>query len=66
MKIDKDLKKLRNALEEQGARIVEKKSGWMVYPPDKYAEPVTIHLTNSDWRSLKNARSRLRRSGFNV
>lgn len=64
--MDKDLKKLRKLLESQGARIVEKKSGWMIYPPDKERGAVMIHLTNSDHRSLKNARSELRRSGFNV
>lgn len=64
--IDKDLKKLRKSLEAQGARIVEKKSGWMVYPPDKGRDGVMIHLTNSDWRSIKNARALLRRSGFDV
>ena len=31
--MDKDLKKLRKLLESQGARIVEKKSGWTGLPP---------------------------------
>lgn len=66
MTIDKDLKKLRKALLTQGARIEEKKSGWMIYPPSKSGAPVMIHLTNSDWRALKNARAMLRRSGFDV
>jgi hypothetical protein len=66
IRIDKDLKKLRKSLEAQGARIVEKKSGWMVYPPDKRRDAVMIHLTNSDWRSIKNARALLRRSGFDA
>lgn len=35
IRIEKDLKKLRKALLAQGARINEKKSGWMIYPPDK-------------------------------
>ncbi|MGO2819594.1 MAG: hypothetical protein ACTIA5_02265 [Brachybacterium tyrofermentans] len=64
--IDKDLKKLRKTLLAQGARIDEKKSGWMIYPPDKERDPVMIHLTNSDWRAIKNARAMLRRSGFDV
>lgn len=66
MTIDKDLKKLRKALEAQGARIDQKKSGWMIYPPDKDRDPVMIHLTNSDWRSIKNAKALLRKSGFDV
>lgn len=66
IRIDKDLKKLRKALLAQGARIDEKKSGWMVYPPDKDGEPVMIHLTNSDWRSTRNSRARLRSIGFDV
>ncbi|MCZ4326752.1 hypothetical protein [Brachybacterium paraconglomeratum] len=64
--MDKDLKKLRKLLESQGARIVEKKSGWMVYPPDPGRPGVMIHLTSSDHRWLKNTRAELRRSGFDV
>ncbi|SMY01285.1 hypothetical protein [Brevibacterium aurantiacum] len=66
IQIDKDLKKLRTALEKQDARIIEKKSGWMVYPPDRNGTPVMIHLTTSDHRAMKNARSLLRKAGFDV
>lgn len=66
MATSKDLKKLRKQLEEQGARIEEKKNGWMIYPPNPAGTPVMIHLTASDHRAIKNATALLRRSGFRL
>lgn len=62
-----DLKKLLKMLEaEQGATVKPTRKGWMIYPPDKAKQPVTVHKTPSDRRAWANMISELRRSGFNV
>lgn len=63
----KDWDTLLHAAWEQGAWIETTKKGTIrVYPPDQRGEILTIHMTNSDYRSLANARSAFRRSGLNV
>jgi len=62
--MDKEQKKLLSELKDQGFRIEEVKSGWMIYPPDPNLQPVLIHKTESDPRASKNTLSRLKRSGF--
>ena len=63
--IDKDIRKLLEELEAQGARLVKKNAGYMIFPPGS-GEPTMIHLTNSDHRAMKNAKARLGRAGFDV
>jgi hypothetical protein len=58
------LKDLRTELEAQGFEVIEKKSGWMVKPPDPTKPLVTIHMTNSDHRAQENILAQLKRSGF--
>ena len=61
----KDTKRILEALEEQGWRVEEtKKRHYMAYPPDKAQGPVSLGSTPSDWRSLRNALSLLKRRGF--
>lgn len=60
----KDVRKLiRQAQTWQGWRVVETKAGWMLYPPDKTLDPITVHGTPSDRRAWQNTLSRLRRAG---
>lgn len=62
----KELRKLLDKLEQQGARVEQTKKGLMVYPPDKTKSAVMIHRTPSDRRSWANMISELRRAGFHT
>lgn len=56
------MRTILDGLESQGARIVRKKSGWQVLAPN--GEIITLHVTPSDHRALRNARSHVRRAGL--
>ncbi|WP_311478373.1 hypothetical protein [uncultured Gulosibacter sp.] len=62
--MEKELKKLIRNLEDQGWTVKQKKSGYMLYPPDITKNPVMIHLTASDRRAWANMLAELRRSGY--
>jgi hypothetical protein len=61
----KDFKKVRQAAEQQGWRVVFKKGSghWVLYAPDGHG---LVHApgTASDRRSLDNVVSKMRRYGF--
>ena len=42
------------------------KNGWMLYPPDKAQQPVTLHRNSRDPHWFQNAVHRLRKSGLDV
>jgi len=56
--------KILKCLEEQGWRIERKSRGWMAFPPDVTKPPVTVHLSNSDHRWIKNTERDARKGGF--
>lgn len=61
--MNKDLKKLTKALEEQGFSVrVSKRGHVLVFNADGLV--ATFSGTPSDWRSLKNSMAALRRAGF--
>jgi hypothetical protein len=61
--VKKDLKRLIREAEKQGWRVKPTTKGWMLYSPDgEWME--TLHRTPSDWRSLQNTISRMRKHGF--
>lgn len=65
MSLKKDMKKLKEAVERSpGWRVEDRETCWMCYSPDGESI-VNIHKTPSDHRALANARSHLRRAGFN-
>lgn len=61
--MDKDMKKLLKALEDQGFEIRFTKKGHVTVGLDGKLV-ATLAGTASDWRSAKNALARLRRAGF--
>lgn len=63
---DKPLSKLMKAAWDQGARFKQTRKGWLIYPVDRDADGVLVHLTNSDHRAVNNVRSLLRDKGFDV
>lgn len=61
--MNKDLKKLTKALEDQGFSVrVSKRGHILVFNADGLV--ATFSGTPSDWRSLKNSMAALRRAGF--
>ena len=61
--MNKDLKKLTKALEDQGFSFrVSKRGHILVFNADGLV--ATFSGTPSDWRSLKNSMAALRRAGF--
>ena len=56
----KDLNRLLKGFEDQGATIKACSDGYRVLPPNG-GKPLTIHLTLSDARGLKNLRADARR-----
>lgn len=62
-----DKKQIRNLIAAAekwpGWRVEEKKSGWMIYPPDKTQPGVLIHKTPSDHRAWANTVAQLKRVG---
>lgn len=59
----KELRKLRKQAEAQGWRFVERKNAWLAYSPDGETI-VTIHLTSSDHRAMRNTIAQMRKGGF--
>ncbi len=59
----KDIRKLIKQAKEQGWRVKDKRSGWMLYSPDGITQ-VMIHKTASDSRELGNIISLMPNSGF--
>lgn len=55
-------RRILDGLEAQGARIKRTSEGWQVYCPN--GEIVTMHVTPSDHRAMRNARSRVKRNGL--
>lgn len=64
MPMKKEWKELLRTLQDQGWKMKPTKNGFMLYPPDKTKEIVTVHKTPSDWRSWENTISKLRKSGY--
>lgn len=61
--MDKDLKKIRKALEAQGFETELTKRGHLMVFKDGRAV-ATFSGTAGDWRALKNALAKLKRAGF--
>ena len=59
----KDLNRLLNGFEAQGATVKPCRDGYRVLPPNG-GKPLTIHLTLSDSRGMKNLRADARRVGL--
>lgn len=57
----KDLKALLKGLEAQGWTIKSTKDGYRLYPPE--GKILTLHLTLSDGRGMKNLRSEVIKGG---
>lgn len=54
---------VRESITWEGWRIEVIKKGWMLYPADKRFNPIVLHRTPSDRRSVQNMIARLRRAG---
>jgi hypothetical protein len=59
----KRMRVVLSSLEEQGCTVQDTRNGWMVKFPDGSGS-MTLHRTESDWRSEKNTRSRVLRAGL--
>lgn len=59
----KDRKILLDGLEEQGCRVEAAKVGYRIYTPAG-GKILTLHLTLSDGRGMKNLRSEALREGL--
>lgn len=59
----KDVSRLLNGLEAQGFSVKETKDGYRLYP-DNGTKILTLHLTLSDGRGMKNLRADVRRAGY--
>lgn len=61
--MDKDLRKIVKALEEQGFEVATTSKGHLMVL--RNGEVIaTFSGTPSDWRSIRNSLSRLKRAGF--
>ena len=58
-----ELNQLLDGLEAQGCRIQEASVGYRIYPPNGH-KIMTLHLTLSDGRGMKNLRSEALRAGL--
>lgn len=65
--MNKDIKNIVKALgdnrQNPGWRVERRTKHLVAYPADKAQPPITIPLTPSDHRSLRNLRAQLRRAG---
>ena len=61
-----DLDKLIQSLRQSGwATVTRSKGGhWKIHPADKSKSVIVAPFSPSDYRALKNLRSRLKREGF--
>lgn len=62
----KQSRAMMEAALEQGFRVEDKKSGWIVYGKNIEDGFCTIHKTPSDKRGLLNIRATLRRMGVRL
>ena len=63
--MDKGLREICEAADEQGWRWQGSKGGHVIFfPPDKRFPPVVFAGTPSDHRSRKNAMAIMKRAGF--
>lgn len=64
----KEAKELKELAEKDPAvdRVEDRTKHWMVFPKDKTVRPVRIPTTPSDWRSLENCKSDLRKAGLTI
>lgn len=64
----REMKDLVKALIEAGWRVEDTKDGWVVKHPtetdSRLYPPIHLHKTTSDHRAWRNARSLLRKQGF--
>lgn len=60
---NRDLKQLLSGLESQGFRIKRTSEGYRLYP-DNGSKILTLHLSVSDSRGMKNLRADVRRAGY--
>lgn len=66
-KHNSDYRQIFEAAKAAGWRIEQTaKNHFLVFPPDKTKRPIGLSGTPSDWRSIHNERSRLRRAGLAV
>lgn len=63
MSLSKDIRKLVDQAQSQGWRVEDRGNLWLLKSPDGVTI-VTVHKTPSDQKAIRNARSRLRRGGF--
>lgn len=61
MSRQKEIKQLLRKLEQQGWEIIKTNKGYQLRGPD--GGVVHAHITNSDWRSVKNLSALLKRRG---
>lgn len=59
----KELTRLISGLEAQGFTVKSTKDGYRLYP-DNGTKILTLHLTLSDGRGMKNLRADVRRAGY--
>lgn len=59
-----DLSKIIKAALSQGWRVEQTKSGYMFFPPNRSLSPVTVHLTPSDHRAVRNFKAEMVKRGF--
>lgn len=59
----KDLSRLLTGLEAQGWRIKPTKEGYRMYPPNG-TKILTMHMSVSDNRGMKNLRGDVLRAGY--
>lgn len=64
----KEAEELKELCErDPSVRAIENRTKhWMVFVYDKQVRPIRIPKTPSDWRSLENCRSELRRAGVTI
>lgn len=58
----KDLRALLDQAEQQGFTVTKQRRHYRITCPS--GQPIFSSFTPSDWRSLRNLRSQLRREGF--
>ena len=57
----RDVERLVDDLEKQGCKIKGTKAGYLVGFPN--GESMTVHLTSSDTRAIRNTRARVEKNG---
>lgn len=65
-KLPKNIKTAAKTAEAQGWKIDIRPNKVLFFPADKKHDPITVHLTASDWRAHKNFIAHLRRAGLDI